>query len=177
MSGGFLRLTRPTLAALGVLGAALALAGKPACAQIPQPIIPETPERSGLIQRFIPIESTLPPDPRRDNWYNTRFGDRPHGHRPNSVKEGGLYGHLWRDHCTRSVYPFFYGSPGADTIGPECCRWPRPLRFAQGLLKPFKPVGMYYDQGSYVPLIDLDPAVPGPGPYPIPWYFACPRGG
>jgi hypothetical protein len=36
---------------------------------------------------------------------------------------------------------------------------------------------MYYDQGSYVPIYDLDPIVPGPGPYPVPWYFRGPDGG
>jgi hypothetical protein len=177
MPVGFPRLARRALAALGALGAALTLAARPAAAQLPQPIMPDTVERSGLIQRFTPIESTLPSDPRRDNWYNTRFGDRPHGHRPNSVKEGGLYGHPWRANCTRSIYPFFYGSPGQDSIGPECCRWHPWLRYPQGFLKPFKPVGMYYDQGSYVPVLDLDPLVPGPGPYPWPFYLACPRGG
>lgn len=183
MRGGFPRLPRPPRAALAALGVALVASAtaRPAAAQYmppgTPPILPDTVARSGLIQRFTPTESTLPNDPRRDNWYYTRFGDRPHGHRPNSVKEGGLYGHLWRAHCNASVSPYFYGVPGENSIGPECCPWPRSLRVVQMFAKPFKPVGMYYDQGSYVPIIDLDPLVPGPGPYPIPWYFACPRGG
>ncbi len=46
--------------------------------------------------------------------------------------------------------------------------WPRPLRFFQGLAHPWRPVGMYYQMGSYVPIFDLDPIAPGPGPYPVP---------
>src|SRR5215208_1157831 len=138
--------------ALSALGAALTLAAVPAFGQLPEPHIPDTYQRSGLLQRWIPIHPWLPPDPRRDLWYDTRWGDRPEGHRPNSIKEGGMYGHLWREHCSASIYPYFYGSPGRNTIGPECCPWPRPLRAVQGLVKPFKPVGMYYDQGSYVPI-------------------------
>ena len=27
-----------------------------------------------------------------------------------------MYGHLWREHCNRTIAPYFYGSPGADSI-------------------------------------------------------------
>src|SRR5262245_1987265 len=83
------RLGRPLLSALGVLATVFALAPAAARAQVPQPIIPDTAQRSGLIGRFVPIDPFLPPDPKRELWYDTRWGDRPHGHRPNSVKEGG----------------------------------------------------------------------------------------
>jgi len=159
-----------------VLGAVLAFPGLSAFGQVPQPIIPDTVQRSGLISRFDKIESHLPNDPRRDNWYHTRWGDRPHGHRPNSIKEGGLYGHLLRANCTASISPYFLGSPGKSSINCDCDPWPRPLRVVQSFVKPFKPVGMYYDQGSYTPVHDFNPLVPGPGPYPYPWY-CNPRGG
>jgi hypothetical protein len=177
MRDGSRQLGRPILTALGALVATLTLAGVPARAQVPQPIIPDTAQRSGLIGRFVPINPFLPPDPRRDLWYDTRWGDRSHGHRPNSIKEGGMYGHPLRAHCTASVYPYFYGAPGENTIGPECCPWHPSLRVFQSFIKPFKPVGMYYDQGSYVPIMDLDPLVSGPGPYPIPWFYRGPGGG
>ncbi|AGA25109.1 hypothetical protein [Singulisphaera acidiphila] len=177
MRVGSPRLGRMGLSALAVLGAVLVLPGMPAFGQIPQPIIPDIVERSGLISRFDRIEPSLPPDPRRDTWYHTRWGDRPHGHRPNSIKEGGLYGHPMKANCTASIYPYFHGSPGKSSINCDCYPWPRPLRVFQSFAKPFKPVGMYYDQGSYVPIHDLDPIVPGPGPYPFPWYFNPARGG
>jgi hypothetical protein len=177
MRVGSPRLGRTVLSALAALGAALVLPGMPAFGQVPQPHISDLVERSGLVSRFTKIEPTLPPDKRRDNWYHTRWGDRPHGHRPNSVKEGGLYGHPLRANCTASIHPYFYGSPGQSTINCDCYPWHRSLRVIQSLVKPFKPVGMYYDQGSYVPIHDLDPLVPGPGPYPYPWYFDCARGG
>jgi hypothetical protein len=165
-------------AALAALGAVLVLQAVPALGQAPpEPKVPDINQRSGLLTRFMPINPNLPPDPCRDLWYDTRWGDRPHGHRPNSIKEGGLYGHFWRANCTASIYPYFYGAPGQSSIGPECCPWPKPLRVFQSFLKPFKPVGMYYDQGSYVPVHDLDPLVPGPGPYPIPWYYNGGHGG
>ena len=70
------RLGRPALLALGLLGATWTMAAAPALAQVPQPIIPDTAQRSGLISRFVPINPSLPPDPRRDLWYDTRWGDR-----------------------------------------------------------------------------------------------------
>ena len=42
---------------------------------------------------------------------------------------------------------------------------------------PFRPVGMYYQMGSYVPIYDLDPIASGPGPYPYPFYFNWCKGG
>jgi len=167
------RIKKITLMAL----AALLAPALRASAQVPQPHIADTTVRSGLISRFDRIESHLPPDTRRDTWYHTRWGDKPHGHRPNSIKEGGMYGHLLRANCTASIYPYFLGSPGKSSITCDCYPWPRPLRTLQGFIKPFKPVGMYYDQGSYVPVHDLDPLVPGPGALPFPWYYNPARGG
>ena len=156
----------------------LALAASPARGQIPQPTVPEMAERSGLITRYEPNRPLLPPDPRRDTFYNgLRFNDKAEVKHPNNVRQGGLYGYRWPAPCTQSVYPYFYGAPGGGTIGPDCTPWPRPLRLAQGLVHPFRPVGMYYDQGSYVPIYDLDPLVPGPGSYPWPFYIKNPRGG
>ena len=60
------------LAALG-LSAVLSAS---ASAQAPVPYVPEVTQRSGLVQRFAGTPEFLPPDPRRDNFYNTRYGDR-----------------------------------------------------------------------------------------------------
>jgi hypothetical protein len=164
----------PVVAAASLV---VALAGTSARAQLPQPREPDIKKRSGLLTRFIPIEPHLPPDPYRDTFWDTRFGDQPTPPLPNCIKGGGLYGFFWRAKCTASIYPYFYGSPGENSLGPECRRCWKPLRYAQGLVHPFRPVGMYYDQGSYVPIHDLDPFVPGPGPYPFPWYLGGPHGG
>ena len=155
-----------------LLGAAGLLAGSSAAeAQVPQPEVPEMDKRSGQVNRFVRINPNLPPDPRRDNWYDTRWGDSPNERaHPNWYHNGGLYGLRWWAKDTKSFYPYFYGSPGKGTVTPESYRWLKPLRYAQGFIKPFKPVGMYYDQGSYVPIYDLDPVVPGPGSYPWPFF-------
>jgi hypothetical protein len=170
--------TRPGLLAL--LGPALlATFTAPARAQVPQPIIPNVVERSGLIQRFVPIEPWLPPDKRRDTFYDTRWGDRPDTKHPNIYKDGGLFGRFWPGYCTASFYPYFYGSPGQSTIAPDCKPWPRLLKLPQTFVHPFRPVCYYYDQGSYVPIYDLDPIAPGPGPIPywFPFYLKNPKGG
>jgi hypothetical protein len=167
-------------AALGFAVGVWALAGwaVPALAQLPQPKIQDINERSGLISRFMPTEPGLPPDPHRDAFYDTRYGDAPnYRQHPNCIKNGGLYGLRWSGRCTTAYYPYFYGSP-ANAYNPECCApWHKSLRYVQGFVQPFRPVGYYYDQGVRVPLIDLDPVVPGPGPYPFPWFLRSPRGG
>ena len=67
--------------------------GQFAAAQNPQPNISDTNSRSGLLTRFVPLESTLPPDKKRDQWYQTRWGDAPNLRKhPNWIKNGGLYG-------------------------------------------------------------------------------------
>ena len=169
--------TRRGRSGVGVLATLLAFSAVPALGQVPQPEEPNINQRSGLIRRFVPIIPHLPPDPRRDNWYDTRVGDRPAPQHLNTIKGQGLYGRFWPVACSARVYPFFYGSPGASTLSPDCKPDHPCLRVFRNFLHPFKPVGMYYDQGSYVPIYDLDPIVPGPGPYPVPWYFTGPRGG
>jgi len=173
------RSRRAAPAAWTALAAVLGLAGwtAPALGRVPQPSIPDINERSGLISRFIPIEPGLPPDPHRDAFYDTRYGDAPNYRKhPNWIKNGGLYGLRWSGRCTTAYYPYFYGSP-SNQYTAECEPCPRHLRYLQGFVKPFKPVGYYYDQGVRVPLIDLDPIVPGPGPYPFPWFWRGPTGG
>jgi hypothetical protein len=156
-------------------------AAVPARAQVPQPIIPDVEHRSGLVSRFVPIQPWLPEDPRRDTFYDTRYADHPdfHPNHPNHPKDGGLFGRRWPGYCTASSYPEFYGSPGQNTIGPGCKPWHRALKLPQTLLQPFRPVCYYYEQGSYVPVYDLDPLVPGPGanPYFFPFYLRDPKGG
>jgi hypothetical protein len=134
-------------------------------------LIKDTLRRSGLIQRYIPIKPHLPPDARRDQWYNTRWGDPPNRRaHPNWYANGGLYGLPWKAEHTQSFYPYFYGAPGENTIGPDTKPIHNVFRLPRALFHPFKPIGMYYDQGSYVPVYDLDPLVPGPGAWPWPFF-------
>ena len=87
-----------------------------------------------------------------------------HPNHPNWFRSGGLYGRRWPGYCTASFSPYFFGSPGQSTVGPDCKPWPRILKGPQTLVHPFRPVCYYYDQGTYVPVYDLDPLAPGPGP-------------
>lgn len=138
---------------------------------VPVPTIPEIQRRSGLVRRFVPIEPNLPHDPRRDDWYDTRYGDAPNLRKhPNFYPNGGLYGLPWKAEYTQSYDPYFYGSPGRGTINEEGLPKHNIWRLPRMLFHPFKPVGMYYDQGSYVPVYDLDPLVPGPGAWPWPFF-------
>jgi hypothetical protein len=167
---------------IGVLGLWIVLAGATARAQPPQPFIQDTTERSGLLMRFAGTEEVLPHDPHRDNFYNTRYDDHTWGQHPvvkhpNWVLSQGLYGLGWKTNHTESVYPYFYGMPGQSTVDSRSLHGWRPLRFLDNLAHPWRPVGMYYSMGSYVPIYDLDPLVPGPGPYPIPFYFNWLHGG
>jgi hypothetical protein len=154
-----------------VLALVLAATATAARAQIPEPTLPDLNQRSGLIGRIVPIEPRLPPDPRRDQWYDTRWGDPPNLRRHwNWYPNGGMYGLPWRANDTQSFTPYFFGSPGRSTLT-EDSKPPHPaFRLSRMVFHPFKPVGGYYDQGSYVPIYDLDPLVPGPGPWPWPWY-------
>jgi hypothetical protein len=160
----------------GIAGLGMLLA-TPAQAQPPLPQEPEITQRSGLLMRFAGTPEFLPPDPRRDYFYWTRYGDRGLLSHINWFRSQGLYGLGWKTPDTQSIYPFWYGSPGQNTIDSSSRPWHRPLRFFQGLAHPWKPVGMYYQMGSYVPIYDLDPIAPGPGPYPYPFYFNWDHGG
>ena len=167
----------PARAALGAAGLWFLLAGSPAWGQPPQPFVPDTAERSGLLMRFAEAPTFLPPDPHRDFFYNTRYADSGLVSHPNWFKTQGLYGLAMKTPDTQSVYPFFYGMPGQGSIDSSSRPWWRPARFFQGLAQPWRPVGMYYNFGSYVPIYDLDPIAPGPGPYPFPFYFNWLHGG
>ncbi len=162
---------------LAALGFYLALSGATAWAQPYVPYVPDASQRSGLLQRFAGTPTFLPPDPRRDNFYWSRYGDRGTISHINWFRSQGLYGLGWKAPDTESIYPFWYGSPGQSTVSQSSRPWPRPLRFFQGLAQPWRPVGMYYQMGSYVPVYDLDPIAPGPGPFPYPFYFNWDHGG
>ena len=165
------------LAVLSIAGLWSAIAAKPALAQPPKPFIPDITERSGLLMRFASAPQVLPPDPHRDYFYGTRYADSGRIKHPNWVCTQGLFGLGLKTADTQSVYPFFYGMPGQNTIDSSSRPWWRPARFFQGLAHPFRPVGSYYAFGSYVPIYDLDPIAPGPGPYPYPFYFNWLHGG
>jgi hypothetical protein len=147
-------------------------------AQYPPARVRDITERSGLVMRFATAPEQLPPDPARDTFYGTRYADRGLVKHVDGVKDQGLYGMPMKAACTESIYPFFYGSPGESRVDPSCLPWKhRALRFFQSESHFFKPVGMYYQFGSYVPIYDLDPIAPGPGPYPYPFYFNWHKGG
>ena len=165
------------LAGFAVVGLWFGLASAPAWAQPPAPFIPETSERSGLLMRFAGTPELLPPDPHRDFFYETRYADSGKITHPNWLGTQGLYGLGLKTPDTESIYPFFYGMPGQSSIDSSSRPWWRPARFFQGLVQPWRPVGMYYNFGSYVPIYDLDPIAPGPGPYPYPLFFNWVHGG
>jgi hypothetical protein len=161
-----------------ILGAAVwVLSASASQAQAPLPQVPDITERSGLLMRFAPAPQVLPPDPRRDNFYQTRYADKGAVKHVNWYATQGLYGLGMKTPDTQSIYPYFYGKPGQNTVDTSSRPWPKPLRFFQGLAHPFRPVGMYYQMGSYAPVYDLDPIAPGPGPYPYPFYFNWVHGG
>jgi hypothetical protein len=171
-----------TLVGIGALGFWVVVTGATASAQAPEPFVPRVEERSGLVMRFAGTDAVLPHDPHRDNFYNTRYddhtwGEHPVVRHPNFVLSQGLYGLGWKVNDTQSVYPYFYGMPGQSTVDSSSRHGWRPLRFLDNLAHPWRPVGMYYQMGSYVPIYDLDPIAPGPGPYPIPFYFNWLHGG
>ena len=141
---------------------------RPSGPRFPSPRVPEVEERSGLLQRFniYNFKTNLPQDPYRDNFYGYRYGNYGKVFETNTFWDGGLYGVRLAGRDTASVYPYFYGTPGKSTITPESKSWrPSCLRALQQLTHQKKPVGMYYDRGSYVPIYDLDSfsARPRPG--------------
>jgi hypothetical protein len=170
-------------ATIGLTMLAAVLIGGPTTvqAQIPQPNIADIDQRSGLLQRFEignRFNTNLPKDPYRDNYYNYRVGDHGKLVDTNTFYDGGLYGVRLPVRDTASVYPFFYGSPGGSTITADSKPLrPSCLRAVQQLFHQRKPVGMYYDRGSYVPIYDLDSFSPGPGPDYWPFFFQGSRGG
>jgi hypothetical protein len=169
---------RPTCLGLITLAAGLALT-VPARAQTPS--IPNMDQRSGLLNRVAPIMRTnLPQDPNRDTFYGTYYGDRAVRPGSNSMFNNGLYGQRLDPGCVSCRSPYFRGAPGRQgPICPDCIPTHKTHlgRVATSLVHPFKPVGHYYQNGCYVPLYDLDPLVPGPGPDFWPFYFNGHRGG
>jgi hypothetical protein len=145
-------------------------AGRQARAQTPQPHIANDIERSGNLTRFAPFPNVLPPDPKRDTFYGTRWADSPYIHNVNSPLTSGLYGQRYLQDCTTCYNPSFRGSPGKSTNRPFCERGPKVARFVTNFTHPFKPVCHYYAGGCYVPVYDLDPLIPGPGPFPWPFF-------
>ncbi len=154
------------------------LAGSTARAQTPVPRVPNINERSGLLQRFNVPKTNLPTDPWRDTFWGTRYANNPKTDDSNFWYDGGLYGVRLPAKDTQSIYPFFYGAPGQSTLTPESRPWrPSYLRAVQQLVHHRKPVGMYYERGSYVPIYDLDAFAPGPGPDYFPFFYQGWHGG
>ena len=170
---------RPIAIALGLLsalawGATAAAQGTPAVDPFPH-------GGDGIRSRNIPIVPCLPPDRKRDVFYQNRWYDAkrpPNETHIDSPFDGGLYGRRWPASCTRSVSPFFRGYPGCSTLDEKCRPHPsNVVRKLQNFVHPFKPVGEYYAGGSYVPIYDLDPIPVGPGPGIWPHYIQRCTGG
>jgi len=163
----------PALCGTAWVGLALVLAAGPAHGQVPEPRVADINDRSGLLSRSAPIQPTLPHDPARDTFFDTRWADYPEvTPHVNCYRHNGIYGLRWGGPCTACVYPYFYGSPGENTLTPDCRPHSRILsRWVMNYFHPFKPVGSYYSGGSYVPIYDLDPIAPGPGPFPWPHFL------
>jgi hypothetical protein len=92
----------------------------------------------------------------------------------NNPLNGGLYGGRLNPGCVTCRSPYFYGVAGKGTAEcPDCLpAYRHPLtRTAASLFHPWKPVGHYYQEGCMVPIYDLDPIAPGPGPDLWPFYI------
>lgn len=166
------------LASVLVITAGMATFASSVEAQLPAPRVRDLEQRSGLVSRYRPVPRTLPHDPDRDDWHDTRWTDKPDPSHVNCVFHGGLYGLRYANRCTACVYPFFRGAPGASTIGPECEPKSHDFqRLYDNFLHPWRPVGMYYSKGCYVPIYDLDPLVTGPGPFPFHSFLSAIKGG
>jgi len=144
----------------------------PAMAQGPH--IPNMAQRSGLLGRYAPtMHENLPHDPDRDTFFGTYYGDRPVAPGTNCLCNGGLYGQRLNPGCVTCHNPFFYGANGQPKAQCPQCQpaYKHPLgRTAASLFHPRRPVGHYYQNGCQVPIYDLDPLVPGPGPDLWPFY-------
>lgn len=155
------------LIAIAILTVPVAARAQEPTSPTPTPIVPDINQRSGLFTRTVPITPSLPADPTRDYWQDTRWAKKHDTDRSNSVFDGGFYGrYKWRGDCTASFSPYFRGSPGQSTLDAPGC--PPTGRLLGNMLHPFRPVSYYYAGGSYVPIYDLDAFVPGPGPWPWP---------
>lgn len=141
------------------------------------PRVADIHERSGLFTRLQPFNRPLPHDPYRDNFYGTKYDDRPDNRRPNDWKHGGLYGQYWEPSPARSIKPYSIAVPGVDTITPDKAPALGFKRWVSGITEPFRPVKYYYQSGHYVPVYDLDPLVTGPGPFPWPFFYKEKHGG
>lgn len=137
----------------------------------PLPRVVDIHERNGMFTRLQPFQRPLPHDQYRDNFYGTKYDDRPDGRRPNDWKHGGLYGKFWEPAPSRTMKPYFRGAPGIDTITPDKAPALGFQRWVSGLREPFRPVKYYYQSGAYVPVYDLDPLVTGPGTFPWPFFY------
>ncbi len=157
---------------LGVVAALLS--STPARAQLTGSgyFVPETENRSGAVTRYVPMQRVLPPDPYRENFYDTQWAGKRKFWYPNFLRHGGIYGMPWKTDCVKCYNPSFSGLPGSSSVGQQCGYKNRAYgRWIGNYIHPFKPVCGYYDGGCYSPVYDLDPIVPGPGAFPWPFLF------
>ena len=117
---------------------------RPPSLRPPKPFIPDITERSGLLMRFAATPEMLPPDPHRDFFYNTRYADNGRVKHPNWVCTQGLYGLGWKTPDTQSVYPYYYGMPGQNTIDSSSRPWFRPAAILPGSCSSLPPRRVEY---------------------------------
>jgi hypothetical protein len=139
-------------------------------------LIPDVNQRSGVITRMAPITPHLPTDPDRDRYYNTYWQDFAKRPWRNSPCTGGFYGMPMKDNCAQCNCNF-YGSPGPNGTADVCRPYPKWTRGITNMIFPYHPIGYYYAGGCSVPIYDLDPLVPGPGPFPLPFFKVRHNGG
>ena len=128
---------------------------------------PNIRQRSGLLDRFDPIEPHLPHDKDRDNFYITRWGDKDKVHRPNNIKNGGLYGRFWKAECTACASPSSSGEVPARARSARIAGGSTSPRAWSGTwFHPFRPVCMH-SCGSWPPRARLRPAPARPRRRPL----------
>jgi hypothetical protein len=121
----------------------------------------------GLMSRWTPPRTVLPPDPDRDHFYYGKKWANAPSTKPNWPCTSGLYGLNYTDRCTTCYAPYFFGTPGGNNAEP-CCEKVK-FRLIGNFVHPWRPVGGYYSGGCATPIYDLDPIVPGPGLFPWSW--------
>ncbi len=76
--------------------------------------MPDVTQRSGLVQRFAGPPEFLPPDARRDYFYQTRYGDRGTLSHVNWFRSQGLYGLGWKTPSTAEHLSLLVRLPGPE---------------------------------------------------------------
>ncbi len=129
---------------------------------------PTSPNAAACSMRFAATPEFLPPDPHRDNFYNTRYADKGPVKCPNWYATQGLYGLGWKTPDTESVYPFFYGMPGQSTVDSSSRPWRRPAAVLPGARSPIPAGRDVLPDGQLCPDLRSRPDCAGTRPLSLP---------